>query len=212
MYLTSKLKTKYMKTLKITIVLIAICFLTSCSVNRSSIVGLQNKSLLAYQRSLITEIKKIDNNDDVKVPTCEIWNTDRTDFIVMIKEYKDKNEEVRKKSAKTNSFFVITGTAVGVGGGIYGLFSNGDTKGTAVTSLIAGSLTGLVGSLNLEKKAERANTCSDFLDGMMLDFGARWGVARCPRNEEEFKAYLSAKDAIIESLKSMKCYGLPATN
>ncbi|WP_278021080.1 hypothetical protein [Flavobacterium ginsengisoli] len=81
-------------------------------------------------------------------------------------------------------------------------------KEQALTSLIAGSLTGLVGSLNLEKKAERANTCSDFLDGIMLDFAGRWGDTRCPETKQELSDYLSAKDALIESLKSMKCYGL----
>jgi hypothetical protein len=200
-----------MKLLKIIGALLFIVLSSSCSINKS-LVNLQNNTLMNYQDTLKVTVSKIDSGIENKIPSCEIWNIDRNDFILMIKDYKDKNEIIRKKSHRAGNFFTIAGTTLGVGGGIYGLFSDSEPKGAAVTSLITGALTGLVGSLNLEKKAERANTCSDFLDGMMLDFAARWGAARCPRNEFEFKAYLSAKDAIIESLKSMRCYGLPASN
>lgn len=166
-----------------------------------------NKILLKYDKALGDSLKV----SILTIPTCDIWNKDRDDFIMMIEDYKAKNEIVRTKSNNTATGFTITGTVIGVGGGVYGLFSNTEPKGAAITSLITGALTGLFGSLNLQKKSERASTCSDFLNVILLDFRAYWGVARCPSNENEFKTYLTAKDEIIERLKGMKCFGLPSS-
>ena len=133
---------------------------------------------------------------------------DLDEFVKMIEEYKMKNEVAGKRANRTSIGFTVSGTIIGVGGGIYGLFSNSEPKGAAVTSIVAGALTGLVGSLNIQKKAERANSCDDFLNIILLDYKAYWGPARCPRNEAEFQTYLESKNDIINKLKEMKCFGL----
>ncbi|WP_278021081.1 hypothetical protein [Flavobacterium ginsengisoli] len=115
----------------ITVLFVAISTFSSCSPTKS-FTNNQNSILLDYQKSLKTEITNLTNNNLVSTRDCKIWEKDRNDFILMVKEYKDKNEIVRKKSNKAGTAFVITGTVVGVGGGIYGLFSDGDTKGASI--------------------------------------------------------------------------------
>lgn len=167
-----------MKSLKFYWIILSTIILTSCASVKAT--RLRNDVLLNYQDSVKVVIEKIENGAQNAVPPFEVWNTDRNEFIAMIKDYKDRNEIIRRKSQKAGNFFTISGTALGVSGGIYGLFSDSEPKGAAVTSLVTGALTGLVGSMHLEKKAERANTCSDFLDGIMLDFAARWGCSKIP--------------------------------
>jgi hypothetical protein len=163
-----------------------------------------NEMILDYSSMLKDSLE----TPALTIPTNVVWEKDRNDFVSMIEAFIFKNESIRKKSSNSYTGFTIAGTVVGVGGGIYGLFSNSEPKGAAFTSLIVGALTGLLGTLNLQKKTERAFACSDYLQGIIMDFKIYWGVARCPGTQDELKTYLKAKDQIIASLKNMKCYGL----
>jgi len=165
--------------------------------------------ILSYSRYLKNEINELGKNPKSEIKSCTTWLQDKDQFVSLIKEYKSNNEIIRRNSSKSKSAFIITGTTIGLGGGIYGLFANSEPKGAAITSMVTGALTALVGSLNIERKSERSNACSDFLNGILLDFDIYWGIARCPTNNKELEGYLKSKDSVIESLKSMKCYGLP---
>lgn len=162
-----------------------------------------NKEILNIDRLL-----EIDSTKNVDIPSCGVWLDDKRQFVEMIKEYKAQNETLRKKSNKWKNTFIVSGAIIGLGGGIYGLLSQSEPKGAAITSLVSGSLTGILGSLNIENKGLRSKVCSEFLNGILLDYDVFWGPTRCPNNANELRIYLKSKDDIIESLKSMKCYGI----
>lgn len=199
-----------MKNLNLTswIVLITI-LLTSCVSSKSNKV-LESEAeslLLMYENELEFKIVGVEKSNKSEVPSCETWLQDKNKFVEVIQEYKSKNEIVRRKSKKYSNAFIISGSTIGLGGGIYGLFSNSEPKGAAITSMVTGALTALVGTLNIDKNIERSNTCSDFLNIIMLDFDSYWGIARCPKDNKELAVYLKSQKDIIESLKAMKCFG-----
>ncbi len=184
----------------------------SCVSKKSyrSITKATKMEILNYESVLLDSIAILASTGEAPLPPFERWQADRNSFIAMIKDYERKNELIRRKAGKTNTGFVISGSVIGLGGGIYGLVSENEPKGAAVTSLISGALTALVASLNLQRKSERAYQCSEFLQSILLDYEAYWGDIRYPSSQEDLIEYLKSKDDIINRLKEMKCFGLPA--
>lgn len=142
------------------------------------------------------------------LPSLQVWTADKDQFLKIINDYKITNEERRVRLNNAAGAFIIGGTGIGLGGGVYGLFTEDEPKGAALTSMVAGALTGIAASLNVYKRAERAKVCANFLNEVYADFGGWWGPVMHPQTDDDLKKYLQAKKDILDQLKVMKCYGI----
>lgn len=189
--------------------ILLICLvITSCSTSKS--VSYLKKGVSSEIDNNIeettTKINILDLGAKSTLPSLNEWKKDRDDFILKIEDYLDKNSLIRVKSRKTNNGITIAGTAIGVGGGVYGLVSENQDITTNITSMLVGGLTTVVSTLDLEKKEERGDNCNEFLNIILLDFKYRWSDIMYPNTENELKLYLKEKNQIMERIKKMKCF------
>ena len=192
---------------KIILLSVLSIFLLSCS-STNSIRGIKkvnekeiNKNLEEY-----SEVKDSISKGEKILPSKEEWLADRNEFTNKIQEYLDDNKEIKDKSRKTNNFLTISGTGIGVLGGLYGFTNDNEEVITSLSSIVVGGLTTVISTLNLKKRQERAESCNDFLNIILLDFKFKWGEVAYPRTEDELKNYITAKDEIINRIKEMKCF------
>lgn len=153
------------------------------------------------------QFKTISSLGAIALPTCNEYKEDVDSFVKDIESYIASNRTTLNSTKKLSNGLTIGSTIIGVGGGAYGLFSNGEQKGAALTSLVAGAITGLIGTFAPAKKIETGSACSEFLNTIKIQFKNYWSAVNCPTTQAEWDTYKSAKKEIIDQMVKMKCYG-----
>lgn len=177
------------------LIFLVFCFLPSCfSFKYSTPSGLTN-----------TEDAFING-----IPSLSEWKTDRDAMLKYLNDKKGQNELISKKAKRSSTFFVIGGTAAGLGGGIYGLTANNEdsaSKAAGITSLVTGALTTVLATLKSQEVSERSDICSSFIETQIAKFKLLWTDANYPNDTEKYKSYLEDKKEAIDALTQSKCLG-----
>lgn len=185
-----------MKTLNLTCFFIAI-LISACGTTKS--LKADGKLITGY-RSTVGEL-----SGEVGVPNEVTWKQNHKEFTSLIERFRDQNQKAKEKNAKASVVFKIAGAVIGLGGGIFGIASNNNATGSAITSLISGATAGLVASLGIDKKTEKTSGCYSLLNGIVLQLQ---GKQEAPASPAEYTEYLKKREQMIDQIKAADCYGL----
>lgn len=141
--------------------------------------------------------------NSLTTPTCEEFGQIVRTKIAQIDVILMQHEAPLKKNKKWANGLTIGGSVVGLGGGLYGVFSNNEQKGAAVTSLLSGTVTGLVAVFS-SKNNDRMSECIQYLNETKFRYTTKWSV--CPKTPEEWKIFNDEQDQISNKLKDLGCF------
>jgi len=119
-----------------------------------------------------------------------------------------------RKVGRTYVTMLVSGTMIGVTGGIVGLTAQEDDakKAGSITSLVSGALTGLTAALGLDSRAKSRDACLSLIRERMLYMNTRWDDATFIQattdgrvSDEVFRAYSEDVQQTNTLLRELKC-------
>ena len=166
-----------------------------------------------YTSGVVLEPVQLDSaRTPVVGVTAEQAIAARTRQVAQLQATATRQQE--RKVGPTYVTMLVSGTVIGVAGGVVGLTADADDakKAGSITSLVSGALTGLIAALGLDSRAKNRDACLSLIRERMLYMNTRWDDAAFIQatadgrvSDEVFRAYNEDVQQTNTLLRELKC-------